>query len=168
MISSLWCLTLVPFSLPICRRKDVGDLVGLVYNDWDHYPVPELLVKCHQNHATSNADGGFEFPCLPRGEYTPAIVMLPNDLITVETLTPTIDVPGGSQAEVCIPVVPACSIRGEITLYGYKDLFAVLINPAEAEIVPVKMVESIRVAISRNGDQEIYTCLTNDKGVFEF
>ncbi len=158
----------IPFSLPVCRRKDVGDLTGWVYNEWDQVPVSEAMVKCHQNHATSNASGAFQFPCLPKGEHVPKVVMLPDDLIEVGMQANSVDIPGGSEASLCIPVVPACSIRGEIILYGYKDLFAVLIDPQNAEIVPMKGMESIRVAISRNNGEEIYACLTSDKGGFEF
>lgn len=156
----------IPFTVPICRRQDVGDIGGVIYNSWNNTLVAGALVGCETGHSTTGIDGRFDFNCLPRGEYQPKIEMLPEDLITSEAEETYITVPGGGRTELCIPVVPSCTIRGEIILYSYKDIFEMLADQENVEIVPQEGVEGVRLAFIRGEGKEIYTCMTDAKGAF--
>jgi len=158
----------IPFSLPVCRRTDIGDLNGYIYNQNDFTPVSGAMLLCGPDRVSTGPDGRFSFPCITAGVHCPNFSMLPDDLIGVSSDKLEVDVPGGAKTEICIPVVPACSIRGEIILYNYKDLFAILISPENAEIVPQNGLQGVRVAIARKEEKEIYSCMTNEKGEFRF
>lgn len=158
----------IPFQIPVCRNQEVGDLEGCLYNAWDDSPVADAFIQCEQNHATTDSNGRFDFRNICTGEQTLKLLKLPDDLISAVPKDNVVCVPGGSKVNASIPVVPACSIRGKITLYGYKDLFAMLTNPDNDDVVPIKGLAYIRVAIASDDDEEILSCLTNDQGIFEF
>lgn len=158
----------IPFSVPICRRKDIGDIEGIIYNIENDTRVSGALLECVNNRTTTDVEGCFAFRCLPTGNQCPNIEMLPDDLITTEKDKVYVKVPGGSKAKIRIPVIPSSSIRGEIILHGYKDIFAVLMDPSHSEIIPQEGLKNVQVAISRENGQEIYSCMTDEKGGFNF
>lgn len=158
----------IPLTIPICHRNDIGHLNGTVYDSWNDRLVEGALINCGKSQTSSDADGGFAFHCLPRGDQCTEVTMLPDNLIETESENPPIEIKGGRTTSVCISVVPSCSIEGEIILYGYKDYFAMLTNPADVEIIPFNGLEGIRIAIAKEESDEIYSCLTNKKGYFQF
>lgn len=158
----------IPFSMPICRRQDVGNVGGIIYNAWDKCAVSGAMMECAKDHVATGADGRFMFINIPRGEHSPRLELLPDDLITLNNGGISVDVIGGKTTELSIPVVPACSIGGEVVLYGYKDLFALLVDPSNAELIAQEGIKGMRVGISLDGQQEVYIGTTNDRGVFTF
>lgn len=158
----------MPFQMPVCRRKDIGVLAGAVYDTWNHQYVNDALVSCGQLQTATEGYGSFSFPCVASGEQKARVDLLPEGLISTAVNDVPIHVRGGTKTLMVIPVIPSCSIQGTITLYGFKDIFAVLNNPHAIEVVPQQGLESIGVAIEREESNEIYTATTNAKGEFRF
>lgn len=158
----------IPMSLPVGYRKDVGHLEGYVYDSWNNQVVKDALVNCGKSQTSTNENGYFTFSCLPGGQQFPEISMLPDELIEENTVKPCVEIIGGKMSSVCLPVLPSCSIDGEVILYGYKDIFSVLSDPLHAEIIPLNGLEGICIAIANENEEEIYACTTNKKGAFRF
>lgn len=158
----------IPSSLPICRRKDVGELSGTVYDSYTNERICGALVSCGSEKTTTGTDGCFSFRCSPKGEQCPKIEKLPDDLIALNINEMLVDVKGGKETIVVIPVTNSCSIEGDLTLYGYTDLFTALVDPSTAELAPQGGVDGIRVAIAKEDESEVYFSTTNPLGHFCF
>lgn len=158
----------IPFSMPICRRQDIGNVGGVIYNAWKKCAVSGAMIECAKNHVATGADGRFMFKNIPQGEYCPKVELLPDELVTLNAGEISVDVKGGATSDLSIPVVPACSIGGEVVLYGYKDIFAMIVDPSQAELIALGGIRGMKVGISLEGQQEVYFGTTNERGAFAF
>jgi hypothetical protein len=159
----------IPLSVPINRRSDVGNLSGVVYNPCNQSVVSGALVRCAERYTTTGPDGRFNFACLPLGKFRADLEQLPGDLISKESEDSFVEIMGAENASMNLAVVPACSIKGVITIYEFKDMIALIKNPElSPEVVPLQGVSNVTVAISRENGTEIYSQTTNIKGEFYF
>lgn len=158
----------IPFSMPVCRRNDIGDLSGTVFDTNNHRGVAGATISCDQFRTTTDRDGRFYFKCLPKNSYTPRLEFLPDDLIALNKDDRPVDIPGGGEGCYAIPVVESCCIKGSLVHYEFTDLFALMTDPAKCEQRQVGGLEGVTIAISLNDDQEIYSTTTNIKGEFCF
>lgn len=158
----------IPFAMPVCRRQDVGNVSGMVYNAWDKCAVNGAMIECAKCHVATDADGRFQFKSIPRGNHCPKIKLLPDELVPLNNGELSVDVTGGRTTDISIPVAPACSIGGEVILYGYKDLFAMIVNSSQGELIAQDGIKGMKVGISLEGQQEVYIGATNEKGLFTF
>ncbi len=158
----------VPFTVPICRNKAMGDLKGFVYNSKSNNPISGALVRCGQEQTHTDNFGNFAFYHIPRGSHSTKVETLPDNLIATATADSNICICGGSTTNIAISVIDSCTIKGQVIQYGYKDIFAFLNNGENNEIIPLEGMNYIKIAIEREESEEIYTVLTNKKGEFRF
>jgi hypothetical protein len=158
----------IPLNVTVGTRKDIGHLSGTVHDSWNNCEVGGAIVNCCRAQSTTNEDGSFAFRSVPRGEQQPDLAMLPDNLIAESNHSPNVQIFGGKISYISIPVVPACSIEGEVILFGYADIFALLSDPTKTETIPLNGLDGIRIAIANENEDEVYSCVTNKKGIFNF
>lgn len=158
----------IPLSIPLCKRKDIGELQGYVYNDVDATPIQGALVGCNSNYASTNENGQFTFSGLPKGCQEIEVALLPGDMIPSRPQELSVDIRGGAKVKRGIPVVNSCTLEGEIIKYRYKDLFTLVQDEIEPELIKDGGMSGIRIAASREGEKEIYLNVTGGKGNFSF
>lgn len=158
----------IPFTVPICRRQDVGGLSGIIYDARNLEPVEGALVSCGKNRMNTGANGHFFFPCIPKGQYQAKVEILPDELIELDKDEMIIDVLGGEDVDITIPVTSSGVINGEVLSFEYKDVFSVILDPNHAELISQGGIQGVRVAIASEGEKEIYMGTTNGNGYFSF
>ena len=94
--------------------------------------------------------------------------MLPDHLIEQDHKPVNVNVQAGQKNQVTIPVIPCCSISGNIILYEFEDIFALMMSDEPATLQEKCGVAGLRIIISRDNEKEIYTDLTDTHGCFYF
>lgn len=153
----------IPFGMPVAKRKDIGDVTGTIFNTADHSYVADALVKLGSKQCYSDDRGRFEFKNMKRGSYDLKTEILPRDIIVQNPRSQPVEVFGGQSVDVMLPVINSGIIRGEIIRYSYVD-------PQQQDESNMKKhpLPGARVIISLNHGEEVYTLLTNEKGIFNF
>lgn len=150
----------VPFNVPAGLRSDIGRINGYVYDTWNHSPVPQAIVNCCDAQAISNDQGLFAFSKVPIGDTRMDIDRLPAHLISQYQQTPTIEVVARRPANICLPVVPACTIRGSVIATSH--------DPFTNEISQQEGLANMEIIICHEQNHEVYNTFTDKYGHFKF
>lgn len=162
----------IPFTTAVGRRKDIGSLDGYVFDTYTNRPISNATVNCNGLRTVTSEEGRFAFRSLPTGEHLVKTEILPSNLICQNVGSDKVNVLGGKNNLVNIPVSGTCLIEGEILRYSFEDSLESLAAQFEGKSKP-KLVEQggargIRVFISRDNGKEVYTALTDGRGRFCF
>lgn len=162
----------IPFSMRVGKRRDIGTLSGHVHDVYHGIPIPKAMVNVGGKQSITDADGNFTFKNLKTGTHNLKIEMLPKQMITQSARNQSINVIGGENTQITIPIISTCSINGEIVLYTYRDPIEIIMmnqdSDLEAEMVKKGSLPEIRIVIESNDSEEVYTSVTNEKGFFYF
>lgn len=162
----------VPFGLPVKKRDDVGSLSGYVFDVESNTPIKESLVSLEGKQCYTDENGAFYFKNVKKGAYNLKTEILPKQMILKEGSSTPLNIYGGQTNEVRVEAISGCSITGEIVYYTFKDETIERLYHLGQPIEPSEMKKNplggIRVIISRNNGEEIYTALSNETGGFNF
>ena len=170
----------IPLDVPIMRKKDRGDLVGLVYNTRDQKPVSKALVSCNGQKKFTDSEGRFAFYKLPVGEHLLKTELLPDPLVGQDNRTQNIEIKGNKKSETVISVLPSCTIKGKIILYDYEDSlehnYGLMYenklgdkDDQETDLLKeTRRLEDVQVVIKQLHGEVRYSAFSNRAGYFNF
>ena len=167
----------IPLRVPVSRPRNVGDVVGRVYDSRTGDPSAGVVIRLAGRAVVSGSDGQFRFSGLGPGEYHLQI-----DASRVVTgLIPDMPVPvivrvePDAVTQLEIPLVRSASVSGRVSLYAVPEYRAGRLQTAlaasngEYDIADLSPAGGLArvVVVLRNGD-EVRRVLTNRDGRFDF
>lgn len=161
----------IPLSIPIRKQYEKGHVYGYMEDVGRGLPVREAMVNMGGKQCVTDATGRFAFQNMKKGTHDVKVEVLPKQLITKEFSNQTVNVMGGKNTKIIIPVISHGTITGNVLLYSnYDPMQMVIKGPDKSLDNPFKIepMAEIRVVIDRNNGEEIFTAITNEKGVFHF
>jgi len=160
----------IPLNIPVSKRKDFGKLEGSLFDFYSKIPIPKATMSCKGNRVMTDDLGCFAFPFLSSGDHFVKTEILPNDLISVNSMGEKINIIGGKNNKIKIPVVTSCTIEGDLFHYGFEDtiesLKKIILEGTQPQLQEIGGIRGMRIII--NKDDEIFTTVTNTAGHFSF
>jgi len=173
---------IVPISVPLGKKHNLGVVKGKVYNAEDGRPFGGVIVRMGDVVTVTNKKGVFSFPPIIPGEYFLSIDKsnLGIEAIGVQKMPMKISVLGGEEKEVILGITKAATLSGRIVLftttpdsavkYERKLLRSIDATKLEAgvgsKLYPSGGVSGIIVEIKR--DNEAKRWFSDRKGYFYF
>lgn len=197
--SRIWSLLgayLLPYNIPVSKRKEVSVVKGKVFNgeNPERTPISNVVVKANGITVVTNEAGEFIFSALPPGAYWISIdeSLAGLNLTAMEKLPLMVKVKKGETVELAIGMVSAAEVRGkavmltperkeeENDLYVSKDNVYALGKEGKSSDEPLshnselspdktqKMKVLANTLIEFTNGEETFRQVTNGKGEFSF
>ncbi|MCO6441397.1 MAG: hypothetical protein J5I81_09990 [Nitrococcus mobilis] len=169
----------IPFGLPVARKKGSATLQGRVFDVKTKAGIADVVLDLNGLIAVSGRDGYFKFPSVKEGIYYLGIERANTafDKIALVDLPMKVQVQGGADNKIEIPLIQGGTLSGQIRRYEAKGLpsqnYAVRpVNGPVPEIgakgtrqlVPTEGLPNILVFLSSG--KRLHKRLTDDMGRF--
>ncbi len=159
----------IPLGIPISKKKSVGTIKGIIYDEEDPQkrPLRDVILMASGIPAVTDKDGKFVFPGLKPGEYYLQIERgsIGHEKTTSEKIEP-IKVKGGELSKIDIGILRSGKISGKIELYVPKKEFITEESLLPEDFIPHGGLSDVLVEISRKG--EVLRQFTDGRGEFVF
>lgn len=159
----------IPLSIPVTKKKSVGMIKGVVYDEEDmgKSPLKDVILFASGIPAVTDKTGKFVFPGLKPGEYFLQIEKGPigHDRTPSEKLEPII-VKGGELSTIHIGISRSGKISGKVELFTPKKGFIIDETLSSEDFVPYGGLSGALIEIRRKN--EVLRQFSDARGEFVF
>jgi hypothetical protein len=165
----------IPWNLIARRKSSKSSLKGSVLDE-KGAPMPYQQIYCGPQKTLTDKKGQFVFPNIDAGEHT--LFLNPDReglmLANREDLFQNLE--GGYEKSISLRMVPSCSLRGRVTLFGFEEvgesieekIFSKKGFNSKGVCKEIKPIEGVAVYVHSKSRKETYRELTNRDGEFSF
>ena len=111
----------VPFGLPVRKRRDVGEVQGVVFDSVADRPASGTILRLGDALAIADANGHFLFPDMKVGakvlSYRPSTIAAGR--VFEEVLPLDLVVPAGKTKDIKLNLVSSATLKGNVSLYKF-------------------------------------------------
>lgn len=161
----------LPLDVPLMRRSDVGKLSGRVVDEAGR-GVAGLVVQLNDLATTTDRDGNFQFPAVPRGRgfFTLRPEQLAPGLLTLPATPWTVDMVPGRHVEQVFRLVRAARLTGRLEVLPPPGtaLEAGALFGAPGSESPPSLAAGLLVELRGDGGTPVQRRLANQEGAFVF
>ncbi len=113
----------IPFGLPVSRKKNSGVLTGHLYDRETRKPIRNAILRLNGATAVTDSRGKFTFPSLRPGSHYLAVDTASVGLnrVTVQKTPMAVSVEGGKETSVEIGITRAVSLFGRVAVYQFEN-----------------------------------------------
>jgi len=117
--SSVMVTYTIPFGLPVSRKKNVGRIVGCVYDEDSQQPMRKVVLHLNGATAVTDRNGEFIFPSLKPGGYYLGVDTASIGLDRIPTQRTPMDVAvrEGEEVHMKISVTRSARVSGQINVH---------------------------------------------------
>jgi hypothetical protein len=159
----------IPLGIPASKKKSVGTIKGVVYDEEDpkKTPLRDVILLASGIPAVTNKEGRFVLPGLKPGEYFLQVERgsIGHNRTTSEKLQPII-IKGGDLTNLSVGIIKSSRIYGKVLLFTPKREFITEETTKEEDFIPSGGIGDVLIEISRKG--EVLRQFTDIRGEFFF
>jgi len=159
----------IPLGIPTSKKKSVGTIKGIVYDEEDpkKSPLRDVIILASGIPAVTDKEGRFVLPGLKPGEYFLQVERssIGHNRTTGEKLEPII-VKGGDLTSLSVGITRSARIYGKVLLFTPKREFVIEETTREEDFIPSGGIGDVLIEISRKG--EVFRQFTDIRGEFYF
>jgi len=159
----------IPLGIPISKKKSVGTIKGVVYDEEDpkKSPLRDVILLASGIPAVTDKEGRFVLPGLKPGKYFLQVERssIGHNRTTGEKLEP-ITIKGGELISLNVGITRSARISGKVLLFTPKREFVTGETTREEDFIPSGGVGDALIEISRK--DELLRQFTDIRGEFYF
>ncbi|HQL65714.1 MAG TPA: carboxypeptidase-like regulatory domain-containing protein, partial [bacterium] len=167
----------IPLGIPICKKKNVGSIKGIVYDaeSPDKKGISGVILRVNGKTAVTNSKGEYIFPSAVPGSYQIYVdrSSIGLDKITEQKLPITVEVKVGKSSNVDIGVVRSCNVFGKVIVIPGNNNEnngngGVVIGEPGGKNGKKEPEPLANVLVELTNGEEVMRRTTNQKGEFLF
>lgn len=163
----------IPFNTPSCRRGDLANLTGRVYDEQTGEAVRDAVISLAGDKVMTDDQGCFLYEGIPSAPCELRTELLPKGMMASTGERRSIALPGGTVSHCDLALSPAGVICGTVLVYDLDERledFETLFAGGGESIPHVQKggLANVRITIDRDCGEEIYTTATDALGRFRF
>jgi len=110
----------IPYSVPVGRKQNLGSLKGRVYNKENGEPLKNVIFKMGKYLTISDKNGHFSFPALLPGNYMLNLdrSSLGLDAIPLQRMPMKVKIHGGQEVSLIVGITKSAKIIGKVVLFS--------------------------------------------------
>ncbi len=159
----------IPFGIPVEKKKSVGTIKGVIFDEEDprRHPIKDVILMASGIPAVTDKEGKFVLPGLKPGQY---FLQVERDSIghgktTSEKIEP-VEVKGGETSRVDIGILRSGKITGKVEVFTPKKSLIIGETTPPEDYIPSGGLPEVLIEISRKN--EVLRQFTDSSGEFIF
>lgn len=156
----------IPFGMPIGKKKSIGMVKGLVYDERTKKPIVDAVVSINGFSSVTDEKGLFTFRSIKPGSYYVGVKTTEIGANLIMAEKKIVKVKGGKKTWVEVGITEASSITGQVMVYKFENGNNFENGEEQKLVESYGLVGAILEVTNAKG--EVNRVITNGDGRFEF
>lgn len=162
----------IPFGIPVSKKKNVGSIKGIIYDEKapDKHGVSGVILNTNGRTAVTDANGRFIFPSAAPGVHQIYVdrASIGTERVTTQKLPITVEVAGGQSSQIDVGIVASAKVFGKVLVIPGNGKEGVVVGEPEAKKEKKEPTGIADVLVELGNGQETLRRITDQKGEFLF